>query len=246
MSGFSAAWLALREPFDAAARSAELADRFLAAVPASSRIVDLGGGCGANIAYLHARGGAAHRWRLVDADRALLDVAARRFGATLECVALDLAQALDPALDGADAVTCSALIDLVSAPWLDGLVARVAARRLPLLIALTYDGRMAWTPSHAADASVLADFHRDMTRDKGFGPALGPQAVARLAALPGARRVASDWRIAEQESAMLTAMIDGIAVVADRDGWADSRRATRDAGALSLTVGHQDVLSLWA
>ncbi|HEY8521590.1 MAG TPA: class I SAM-dependent methyltransferase [Gammaproteobacteria bacterium] len=77
MSGFSDAWLALREAADAAARSASLAASFaarLAAVrPADAplEVVDLGAGTGANLRYLAPRLGGAQRWRLVDADPAL-------------------------------------------------------------------------------------------------------------------------------------------------------------------------------
>ncbi len=51
MSGFDAAWLALREPHDHAARSASLADRFALAVGARPRLTDLGAGTGANLRY---------------------------------------------------------------------------------------------------------------------------------------------------------------------------------------------------
>src|SRR5262249_39044547 len=55
---------------------------------------------------------------------------------------VDLARDLELALDGPlDLVTTSALLDLVSAEWLDRLVVEVAARRLPFYAALTYDGR---------------------------------------------------------------------------------------------------------
>ena len=65
---------------------------------------------------------------------------------------------------------------------------------------LTYDGRgMGFAPPHEAEA--LAAFHADMRRDKGFGPALGPDAPAAaldLAAKAGraAQSAPSDWRIA--------------------------------------------------
>ena len=55
MSGFAAAWLALREPYDHAARSAALADRFAAAVGKAPHLLDLGCGTGSNLRYLAAR-----------------------------------------------------------------------------------------------------------------------------------------------------------------------------------------------
>ena len=75
MSGFSADWLALREPFDVAARDDALAARFLAAVPRGGMVVDLGAGAGSNIGRLRAlaaRDGRGFAWRHVDADQDLI------------------------------------------------------------------------------------------------------------------------------------------------------------------------------
>jgi hypothetical protein len=80
MSGFSADWLSLREPFDAAARAAPLVAELRRHVPrgtsaAPFEIVDLGAGAGSNLRYLTPRFGGEQRWRLIDHDRALLDAA---------------------------------------------------------------------------------------------------------------------------------------------------------------------------
>ena len=55
VSGFAAAWLALREPYDHAARSAALAERFAAAVGNAPHLIDLGCGTGSNLRYLAPR-----------------------------------------------------------------------------------------------------------------------------------------------------------------------------------------------
>ncbi|MGH6901583.1 MAG: SAM-dependent methyltransferase, partial [Geminicoccaceae bacterium] len=75
MSGFDAAWLALREPCDNAARSAALAGRFAAALGAEPRLVDLGCGAGSNLRYLAPRIRGPQRWRCVDHDPVLLNAA---------------------------------------------------------------------------------------------------------------------------------------------------------------------------
>jgi len=80
MSGFSVDWLSMREPFDAAARSASLVAELSRHIPrgtsaAPFEIVDLGAGAGSNLRYLAPRLRGEQRWRLVDHDRALLHAA---------------------------------------------------------------------------------------------------------------------------------------------------------------------------
>ena len=284
MSGFSADWLSLREPFDAAARAEAEAVATIAAGwlgPAPRRIVDLACGTGANLRALAPRLGRGQHWQLVDHDAALLAAlpealrrwaAGRRyavmssaggtlaidgpgFDATVTCQALDLAREL-PALPlppGA-LVTASALLDLVSAPWLDGLIAWATPAHAALLFSLNVDGRVAWQPADAADDAVQAAFAAHQRRDKGFGPALGPTAVAEASARLQAagwrvESARSDWRIdGAQSPAMLQALIDGTAAAALEQApamcdaiaaWQQRRTACRPATRLML--GHVDL-----
>lgn len=249
---FSPEWLTLRAPFDTRARDARLSRSFVAALPSAPLIVDLGAGTGANALALAALLPQA-RFRLVDNDPALLDIARTRLRA--ETVQADLTGDLSSSLDGADALSASALMDLVSASWFEALAAQAAKRRLPLLFPLNVDGRHALTPSDRDDAAVFAAFARDQRRDKGFGPALGPEAprhmLERLIAF-GARvsLAPSDWQVSGDERAMLTAFVDGVAEAAGRTetaatGWHKRRQTLIADGALSLSVGHQDLLALW-
>lgn len=80
MTGFSADWLALREPFDHAARGASAASLDLRAAALRMRggdptleVLDLACGTGANLRELAPRLGGAQRWILVDHDARLLD-----------------------------------------------------------------------------------------------------------------------------------------------------------------------------
>lgn len=82
MSGFSAGWLHLREPFDHRAREPAAAAPGLSALRARWRhrspgealaVIDLACGHGANLRLLAPRLGGAQHWRLVDHDPALLD-----------------------------------------------------------------------------------------------------------------------------------------------------------------------------
>jgi hypothetical protein len=76
---FAVDWLALREPFDHAARSVALARRLADRLPRRPRLVDLGGGTGSLFRFLAPIIGRGQDWVLVDADAALLDEA---FGRT--------------------------------------------------------------------------------------------------------------------------------------------------------------------
>jgi SAM-dependent methyltransferase len=220
---FAPDWLALREPFDALARSEALAARLIAALPARPRLIDLGAGTGSLLRWLAPRIGRSQAWTLVDADRALIEEAfhviaerAEAVGLTVtapnrrtllvhapggawrvEALAADLADAPgNLPLHQADAVLCSALCDLVSAAWVDRMA---AALRVPFYAALSVDGRDRFWPPHPADGAMRAAFRRDQARDKGFGgPALGPAAPAALRRAFAARgfavaSAASDW-----------------------------------------------------
>jgi hypothetical protein len=184
MSGFSAQWLALREPHDLRARNAQVLDAVAAAFadrPAVA-VVDLACGAGANLRAIGPRLPRQQSWRLVDNDLGLLArtaALAQPPRLAVQARAVDLARDLELALDGPlDLITCSALLDLVSAPWLERLAVEAAARALPVYAALSYDGRATLAPSDPFDAEMVAAVNRHQRRDKGFGPALGPQAAA--------------------------------------------------------------------
>lgn len=211
MSGFSSDWLALREPFDAAARAAPLAEQLAKRLAsrgtaAPLEIVDLGAGAGSNLRYLAPRLRGAQRWRLVDHDEALLAaaLAATRAwaeargalcsarGATLTlrgagldceiaCEHRDLRELAALPLPANGLVTAAALLDLVSAEWLALLAARCRAANAAVCFALTYDGRTTYEPPEPEDATVLALFNRHQLGDKSFGPALGPNAAVAAA-----------------------------------------------------------------
>jgi hypothetical protein len=156
---------------------------------------------------------------------------------------------------------CSALLDLVSAPWLAALVALVSERRAAVLFALSYDGRLELAAPSGDDRAVREAFNAHQRRDKGFGPALGPGAGEAVAeALRGAGhavdRLASPWQLdarTAEDSALLAPLVDGIAAAAieqspaDRvrfDAWRSLRHAQCATGDLRLIVGHEDTLGL--
>jgi hypothetical protein len=204
VSGFSAEWLALREPFDAAARSAALVAELASRLPRDKplEIVDLGAGAGSNLRYLAPLLRGEQRWLLVDNDPRLLDAAltttrdwakarggeAVRTGFALalrsaelacgvRCRLFDLADLAALELPAGGLVTVAALLDLVSLGWLETLAERCRSARASIAVALTYDGRTTLKPAEPDDAAVLALFNRHQLNDKGFGPALGMRAA---------------------------------------------------------------------
>lgn len=258
MERFPLEWLALREAYDRASRSRVLARAFLRALPRNARIADLACGSGSNARYLDALGRRDLRWELIDADPALLSLAGKgRRASSVRRV--DLARprrSLD--LDHCDGATASALCDLVSGRWLDALIGDAARHGLPLLLALSVDGRVAFAPGARGDREILDAFRRDQRRDKGFGPALGPEAPRRLVrALRNhgyrVRSARSDWRLGAADGTILHALVAGFADVARRagsmaareiDDWLRLRREQIEGGRLALAVGHVDLFAV--
>lgn len=250
---FAADWLALRASADTAARAADLARRFLAAVPPGATVVDLGAGTGANARYLDALDAAPRQWRLAEADPALL-AAAEGLADRVEPWPADLAAGpFDALLSGVAGVTAAAFLDIVSADWIARIVPALAERRLPVLAALSVDGRILLDPPDPVDGPVLAGFVADQSRDKGFGPALGGHAAdAFAAALEAAgyavSRRRSDWHLPGAAGGLSAAYLRGLALEAGRDpavaDWLRRRLAAAAAGRLDIRVGHLDLLGL--
>ena len=152
-------------------------------------------------------------------------------------------------------VTASALLDLVSGAWLEGLADACRAAGASVLFALTYDGRIDCVPSLPDDARVRELVNRHQRTDKGFGPALGPMAAGHAETAFSRRGYqvhvsASDWVIGPDEPALQYALIDGWADAAAAlapaeaarlTAWKRARHAAVDEGRSTLTVGHQDL-----
>ncbi len=150
MSGFSAEWLALREPLDLRARNARGARCCRSGIPGQARALDRRSRQRHRLDGAGARAAAAENAKL-EAGRQRSGAAggsvraARPAGVAVETQQFDLNGDVGPLFDdGADLVTASALLDLVSEPWLANFAAAAAARSLPVYVALTYDGRVSF------------------------------------------------------------------------------------------------------
>jgi hypothetical protein len=283
MSGFSDAWLGLREPLDSAARDPDLVAGLVSATPHRPIVVtDLACGTGANLRYLGPRLGGRQDWRLIDHDDALLEAIPARLdawastvGATLddsggaltvrgeafEChierSAMDLSHNIE-SLDvpSQSLVTAAALLDLVSAPWLEALAERCRQARATVLFALTYDGHIELAPHDPDDDTVIALVNRHQRTDKGFGPALGPTAADTATDVFASRgyrveHARSDWHIDDGhrvlQEALLADWATAACAVAPDETTAIKRWAARRAQIAALhshvVVGHVDLLA---
>lgn len=251
---------------------------------ASTDVFDLGAGAGSNLRYLVPHLGTSQRWHLLDHDAALLQEGMARsrawatragfderpvsHGLALERGSLrvtvatqpcDLAHLDDAVFHGAGTsaplVTAAALLDLTSPAWMEALAARCAAAGAVVLFALSYDGRIACSPTDPEDEAVRALVNRHQRTNKGFGLAAGPDAPTVAAGHLEAhgyvvQRAASDWHLEPDAPALQRALVEGWAqAAADMSpqtrpailGWRDRRLTHIDAGRSRLVVGHEDL-----
>ncbi len=265
MSSFSIAWLDLREAADFAARDKTLATQVLswlgqATDPISPDriIVDLGAGTGSTLRALTKLGANNMVWRLVDLDGKLLDEALRRHGKNylIEDYQADLNIVGELPLTGTHIVSASALFDLASSTFVDALIDRLDARKTAVYTALNYDGTTTWTPAHPLDEKVLAAFNQDQHRDKGFGPALGPDCITYLKQALEHKGYSvsishSPWQLDVKDQAMVRELINGIVAAVnggyelnanELDDWKHFRLVHAADG--NCSVGHLDLLAL--
>ncbi|MCF8479978.1 MAG: methyltransferase domain-containing protein [Rhodospirillum sp.] len=261
MSGFDGPWLALREPLDRAARDGALvADvaRHLVRVT-DPRVLDIGCGTGSTWRSLSESLPGTVEWLLLDHDPLLLTEARRRIGGNRAVVVRehDLNDITGLPLEGVALVTASALFDLCSRSFCAALVARLAETACGLYAALTYDGVMGWSRTHPLDGAVVEAFNRHQRRDKGLGPALGPDATEGLAELLRERgfdpRIGSSpWRMDHRSAALQAAFLGGFRQPLSEIGtlsageieeWLSFRLSVIDAPDSRCLVGHSDLLA---
>lgn len=261
MSGFSAEWLKLREPYDLRARNRAVLSavlELLAGKP-SVTIVDLACGTGSTFRALSPHIEARQNWRLLDNDLSLLArVPQSSPNIAVTTVPIDLNRDLEAAFyPSADLITTSALLDLVSEAWLNRLAVEASLRRLPVYAALSYDGRAELAPADPLDRRIVDAVNRHQRTDKGFGPALGPSAAH--AAIAAFERVGyavthgqADWEFGPEDRDIQTEVLSGWAAAAreigdlsaqEISGWLAWRRQMIEAGISSIRVGHVDLLA---
>lgn len=251
-------WLALREPADAAARSAELAEQVRGLAPAVVR--DVGCGTGSMGRWLAPRLPGPQRWILHERDPGLLERAVAGMPAAVVAQGCpgDLTDLRAADLAGTSLLTASALLDLLTAEEVDALAAACAAAGCAVLLALSVTGQVRIEPSDPLDAVLAAAFdaHQRRTVDgrRLLGPDAGPVAERALArhGLTVQTRP-SPWRLGAESAELAQEWLRGwiAAAVAQRPelateagGYLRRRLVASDAGVLRVTVGHVDLLAV--
>jgi hypothetical protein len=277
MSRFPSEWLALREPVDAVSRNAKVLSACANAFERhrTLSICDLGAGTGASVrAFAHLLP-AQQRWTLVDHDaenlKHALDTLAS-WGAApesktntielergdqiieVEVLKRDLTPDTTPWALDTDLVTASALLDLTSSDWINRTVNALSANRTPFLATLNFDGQLEASPAHTLDNAIFNAFRKHQRTDKGFGPALGPDASDVLEdALVRAGYIVSrgdsPWHMTFNSKKLMhetlrgisTAAIEIIAMPESKAlGWLNDRLSCTE----SLIVGHRDIFAM--
>jgi hypothetical protein len=248
-------WLLLREPADAAARSAELAKRLGRHLATAGRLVihDLGGGSGAMGRWLAPRLPRPQHWVVHDRDAGLLKLAASGApgpaAVSVEARRSDITCLTPRDLASASLITASALLDLLTAEGLVRILRACAGR--PLLLTLTVVGRVTLSPADPLDARIGTAFNAHQRR----GGLLGPDAVAAAVEELRAEVLVrpSPWRLDGAHADLTSAWLDGWvaaaceqepALAAEAGAYRERRLAQAAAGELAVTVDHADVLVL--
>lgn len=258
----SADWLTLREPADARARSRALVEQLRGLLPPTRplRIHDLGSGTGSLRRWLAPQLPGQQQWVEHDRDVDLL----RREGelidgshVTVETRASEVATLGD--LDGADLVTASALLDVLTSEALDSLIALVAQAHVPCLLTLSVVGRVELHPPSPLDRRIQDAFNDHQRRTTPIGELLGPDAV--FEAIRRFRDVGMDvrterspWILDAREDVLLrTWFEEWVAAACEQDpslseridDYVALRRAQLSDGVLTATVHHLDLLAWW-
>ena len=245
---FSSTWLTLREPADAAARAADLVGKLTLTPPLVIR--DLGCGTGSLGRWLAPLLPGPQHWILQDRDPALLEHAAAHLpaGVTVETSLGDVTELTGDDLKGTSLITCSALLDLLTADEVAALAAACAVHGTPVLFTLSVLGEVSFDPADERDAEITAAFNAHQRRTVGGRRLLGPDAAGVTAAAftaAGAEVTVrpSPWRLGP-DSPLAAEWLRGWLDAAGEqrpDLGLTGYREVRAGQPWSVTVGHADL-----
>lgn len=268
MSRAFSAWLALREAADAAARAPELIGQVRRHLAGASRVEihDLGCGTGSMARWLAPQLPGPQHWIMYDRDADLLEQAtidmpgkaADGAPVTVETRQRDITCLTAGDLVGADLVTASALLDMLTVEEVERIVAACVGAGSPALLTISVVGRVTLTPADPLDAQITAAFNDHQRRTTGGRDLLGPDAVDATVDAFTRRGVAtvirpSPWRLGADDADLVSEWFAGwLAAACEQQPelagpaipYADRRLAEVAEGRLEVAVHHQDLLAL--
>ena len=262
------AWLALREPADAAARAIDLVAQVRQLLPARRPVVvhDLGCGTGSMARWLAPQLSGPQHWVMYDRDAELLARAAGGIPplavdgsrVSVETRERDITRLGQRDLAGASLVTASALLDMLTAAEIERIARSCVDAGCVALLTISVTGRVALTPSDPLDDAIAAAFNEHQRRGEADGQLLGPDAVGAAADMfagLGAEVVIapSPWRLGAGDRALTTEWLKGWVsaaceqrpeLTAATHAYVEQRLADAAAGRLSVVVDHDDLLAV--
>lgn len=266
---FDPDWLRLREPADARARAGEFAGALAGTLdherhPGPLVVHDLGCGTGSMARWLAPLLPGPQHWVLHDRDAELLARAGRGLPAasadggpvTAERRLTHLDRLPPEALGGADLVTASALLDLLTRDEVAAVATACVGAGAPALFTLSVTGRVALDPPDALDTSVGAAFDAHQRRVVHGRRLLGPDAVAATVEIfsgLGARVDVrpSPWQLGTGDFALVGEWLRGwVGAAAEQESglgteaYLARRLDQASSGRLRVTVDHADLLAL--
>jgi hypothetical protein len=253
-------WLVLREPADAAARSRGLVELLRPHVESPLTVHDLGSGTGSMGRWLAPLLPVQQRWVLHDLDRGLLATAAADppAGVEVQTRVDDVTAPAAGALAGAGLVTSSALLDILTADELVGVVDACVATGAPVLFTLDVTGEVELDPADPLDPDLGAAFDDHQRREARGSRLLGPDAPSLVASALRAHgydvhAAASPWRLDAGMGELVSAWLDGWVAAATEQRpeltapaheWRTARATHLAEGTLAVTVHHEDILAV--
>lgn len=243
-------WLELREPADAAARATELVEPICQRAP--KVIHDLGSGTGSMRRWLAPQLPRPQHWIMYDRDSELLEHA-RLMDGSVETRMTDITRLTAADLAGADLVTASALLDMLTAEEIERIVAACTGARCPALFTLSVTGGVEMAPADPLDAEIADAFNAHQRRRLGDRDLLGPDAVAATAEAFRRHGVSvltrpSPWRLGPDQADLIAEWFDGWVAAAceQRPDLADpvaQYRARRLTELTNVVIHHADLLA---
>jgi hypothetical protein len=247
---FSSTWLSLREPADADARAAELVAELALTPPLTIR--DLGCGTGSLGRWLAPRLGGPQHWILMDRDPALLEHAAGHLpaGVTVETHLGDVTALTGDDLTETSLLTCSALLDLLTAEEVAALAAACAVHGTPVLFTLSVTGQVGFDPADPRDADIAEAFNAHQRREVDGRRLLGPDAAEVTADAfrrAGAEVVVrpSPWRLEPGDPLAPQWLAGWLGAAAEQrpELRIDNYQPMRTVEPFAVTVGHADLVA---